>query len=261
MGVTGERALAEPAGLQVLLTPADFGALTPEDLAGATCVVFDILRATSTIVTALDAGAAAVIPVADIEGALAWRRRDPSVLLGGERHGVRIGPELTGGVAFDLGNSPREHTPERVAGHTIVTTTTNGTRALHACRGAASVLAAAFLDLGAVAAHLLAEPPARLLLVCSGTYEEAAYEDTLAAGALADRLWDRYGPDASDSAQLARTAWRAAAGDLLGAMAMSRNARRLLAHPTLAGDVAACLRIDVSGTVARLEGDRLLATH
>ena len=49
--------------------------------------------------------------------------------------------------------------------------------------------------------------------MCSGTYEEAAYEDTLAAGALADRLWDRYGEDASDAAQLARTAWLAARED------------------------------------------------
>lgn len=248
-----------PAALEVLLTPADFGALTPAALAETTCVVFDILRATSTIVTALDAGAAAVIPVADIPAALAWRTRDPDVLLGGERDGVRIGPALTGGVAFDLGNSPREHTPARVAGRTIVTTTTNGTRALTACAPAPTVLAAAFLDLGAVAERLLADPPGRLLLVCSGSYEEAAYEDALAAGALADRLWDRYGADASDGAQLVRTAWLAAAEDLRGAMRHSRNARRLLAQPALAADVDACLRIDVSRTIARLDGDRLVA--
>jgi len=247
-----------PAALQVLLTPADFEALTPEALADTTCVVFDILRATSTIVTALDHGAEAVIPVPDIPSALDWRRRSPGVLLGGERHGVRIGPELADGVAFDLGNSPREHTRERVAGRTIVTTTTNGTRALSACAPAPTVLAAAFLDLGATAEWLLSRAPERLLLVCSGTYEEAAYEDSLAAGALADRLWDRYGEDASDSAQLARTAWLAAASDLPGAMRHSRNARRLLATSALAGDVAACLRIDTSETVARLAGDRLV---
>jgi len=251
--------LEQPAALDVLITPADFGALRPEALAGLTCVVFDIMRATSTIVTALDHGAAAVIPVPDIPAALAWRRRLPDALLGGERHGVRIGPELADGVPFDLGNSPREHTRERVLGRTIVTTTTNGTRALAACAPAATVLAAAFLDLGATAEWLRAHAPERLLLVCSGTYEEAAYEDTLAAGALVDRIWDRYGNDASDSAQLARTAWRAAAADLPGAMRHSRNARRLLASPALADDVAACLRIDVSTTVARRDGERLIA--
>lgn len=248
-----------PAALEVLLTPADFGALDPARIADATCVVFDILRATSTIVTALGHGARAVIPVPDIAAALAVREREPEVLLGGERHGVRIGPELTGGIAFDLGNSPREHTRERVAGRTIATTTTNGTRALAACAPAAAVYAGAFLDLGAVADRLLRDAPAQLLLVCSGTYEEASYEDTIAAGALADRLWDRYGTDASDAAQLARIAWRAAAGDLMGAMQHSRNARRLLDMPALAGDVAACLEVDISSTLARLEGDRLVA--
>ena len=247
-----------PSTLEVLLTPADFGAMATQDLTDATCVVFDILRATSTIVTALDAGAAAVIAVPDIPSALAWRRRQPDVLLGGERHGVRIGADLADGVAFDLGNSPREHTRERVAGRTIVTTTTNGTRALSACAGAPTVLAAAFLDLGATADWLLDHDPARLLLVCSGTYEEAAYEDVLAAGALADRLWDRHAGGASDAARLARTAWLAARDDLPGAMCQSRNARRLLGTPALAGDVAACLRIDTSRTVVWRQGERLV---
>jgi 2-phosphosulfolactate phosphatase len=257
--MSATRPLSEPAALDVLLTPADFGALDAARLATATCVVFDILRATSTIVTALANGARAVIPVPDVAAALAVRDREPDVLLGGERHGVRIGPELTGGVAFDLGNSPREHTRDRVAGRTIATTTTNGTRALSACAPAAVVYGAAFLDLGAVADRLRRDRPAQLLLVCSGTYEEASWEDTLAAGALADRLWDAYGEDASDAAQLARTAWLAARADMPGSMARSRNARRLRSMPALADDVAACLAVDVTDTIARLEGDRLVA--
>ena len=91
--MTSTRALSEPAALDVLLTPADFGALDPARIATATCVVFDILRATSTIVTALANGARAVIPVPDIEAALAVRAREPEALLGAERHGVRIGPD------------------------------------------------------------------------------------------------------------------------------------------------------------------------
>ena len=112
-----------------------------------------------------------------------------------------------------------------------------------------------------MAERLLRDAPEQLLLVCSGTYEEASYEDTIAAGALADRLWGRYGADASDAAQLARIAWLAAADDLPGAMRHSRNARRLLEMPALAGDVAACLEVDVSTTLARLEGDRLVAVR
>ena len=114
--------------VEVLFTPAEFRVLPDCDLSGTTCVVFDVLRATSTIVTALAAGAAGVLPVEEISEALAWRRR-PDVLLAGERGGQRISAALTGGVEFDLGNSPREFTPERVAGKLIVSTTTNVTRA------------------------------------------------------------------------------------------------------------------------------------
>ena len=115
------------------------------------CVVFDVLRATSTFVTALHNGAKAIVPVSEISEALAFRRKQPDVLLGGERDGVRIRAAQTGGIDFDLGNSPREYTPEKVRGRTIVSTTTNGTRALRACAGAKTVLAASFLNLTATA--------------------------------------------------------------------------------------------------------------
>jgi 2-phosphosulfolactate phosphatase len=116
--------------LDVHLTPAEFARLRSRDLSQSVCVVFDILRATSTMVTALANGAAAILPVAEISDALAIRMERPEVLLAGEREGLRILSSSSGGVDFDLGNSPREFTPERVQDKTIVMTTTNGTRAL-----------------------------------------------------------------------------------------------------------------------------------
>src|SRR5580704_1456629 len=101
---------------EVLFAPAEFEALRKRDLSTSVCVVLDIFRATSTIVTALANGATAVIPVAEIEDALELRDRQPGVLLAGERNGVRIRADLTGGVEFDFGNSPREFTAERVRG-------------------------------------------------------------------------------------------------------------------------------------------------
>jgi hypothetical protein len=95
--------------------------------------VFDVLRATSSMVTALSNGAKAIVPVAGIPEALNFRSQKAEVLLAGEREGVRLPIELTGGIAFDLGNSPREFKREIVAGKTIVMTTTNGTRALRVC--------------------------------------------------------------------------------------------------------------------------------
>lgn len=242
--------------LEVLFTPADFGALQQRDLSATTCVVFDILRATTTMLTALANGATAVIPVSEIAAAIAIRQRQSDVLLAGERDGVRIVAAQTGGVDFDLGNSPREFTPEHVRGRTIVTTTTNGTRALRAVAPAKTVLIGAFLNLRALATWIQQQPVESLLLVCSGTHEQAALEDTLAAGALCDLIWSEYSSsELADSAQMAREIYRQSAADLLGAMEHSRNGRRLLAMPELCADVPFCLQCDTLNLLATLGKD------
>src|SRR4051812_27980863 len=113
--------------VDAVLTPAEIALLPHAELADATCVVFDVLRATSSMVTALAHGAKEIIPVSTIEEALTARIRRPEALLGGERHGDRI-------EGFDLGNSPFEY--REIAGRTVISTTTNGTVALRACANA-----------------------------------------------------------------------------------------------------------------------------
>ena len=242
--------------LEVLLTPADFEKLPERDLSKTDCVVFDVLRATSSMMTALANGAAGIFPVREIKEALELRGRHPGALLAGERGGLRIPAALSGGVEFDMGNSPREFTRERVAGREIIMTTTNGTRALQACAGARRVLPAAFLNLAAVAGELRNELAECLCIICAGTYEEAAFEDTVAAGALCDLLWRHFGggPDGiSDSAQIARQIYLDAAADVPGAIAgRSRNARHLLSVAGLREDVAFCLRRDALDVVAEM---------
>ena len=239
--------------MDVILSPAELPALASRDLRDAACVVFDVLRATSTFVTALHHGAAAVIPVAEISEALAIRRQQPDVLLGGERDGVRIRAAQTGGLDFDLGNSPREYTPERVRGKTIVSTTTNGTRALRACAGAQTVLAASFLNLTATAQFIRQLQPGQILLVCAGTRENVATEDVLAAGALGEMLLRDSGRHAvSDSVEIAIGARALARSNLARAIGRSENARRLLAIPELREDVAFCLQPDVFNLVVSL---------
>jgi 2-phosphosulfolactate phosphatase len=248
--------------LEVLFTPAEVAVLSKRDLSRTVCVVFDVLRATSTIVTALANGAAAVVPVGEISEALAWRRKQPDVLLAGERQGVKIRGADAAGVDFDLGNSPREFTAEVVRGRTIVTTTTNGTRALRACRGAKTILAASFLNLGATARSLRKMAPKNLLLVCSGTGEQAAIEDALAAGALSERLQDDFaGGRIADSAQMARELHLSLGKNLSAGMRLSANGRRLLALPDLCGDVKFCLQTDVLNLTAVLEEDGAVRKH
>jgi 2-phosphosulfolactate phosphatase len=228
--------------IDVLMGPAEFERLSGRVLPGVVCVVFDVLRATSTAVTALVNGAEGILPVATVDEALAAWRGDPELLLAGERGGFRIGPEITGGREFDLGNSPREFGRDRVGGRRIAMTTTNGTRALRACAGAECVLAGSFLNLGAVASATLRAGAEKILLVCSGTGEATALEDALAAGAFCERWMGR--GDFGDAAWLVWEAWNVAKADLLGAMGRAKNARRLRSIPELSPDVELCLRVD-----------------
>jgi 2-phosphosulfolactate phosphatase len=261
--------------IDAVLTPAELPALAGRDLRETICVVFDVLRATSTFVTALHNGAKAIIPIGEISEALAIRQKQPGVLLGGERNGIRISAQ---GIDFDLGNSPREYTREKVRGKTIVSTTTNGTRALRACVRAKTVLAASFLNLDATAKFLQAKSFENVLLVCAGTGENRADEDVLAAGMLCEmlircgetkagssrsgacgrppRTAQRAVPTRfSDSAVIARHAYARAKSDLVAAVRNSENGRRLLAIPGLRDDVAFCLQRDTHPLIAKMEAD------
>lgn len=248
--------------LEVLFTPAEFRELAQRDLSASTCVVFDVLRATSTMLKALSEGASGIRPASSIAEALELRSRNPSALLAGERDGYRIRAELTGGIDFDLGNSPREFTAERVAGRDIVMTTTNGTRALRAAAGAQSVWIGSMSNLTVLANRLLGNPPKHLVLVCSGTHENASFEDTFAAGALVDRIWSHYGVDAGgrpdDSAQIARDVHRSHAGEGLEVARHARNGRRISDDPLLAGDLPWCLDEDRCPVLGRLEPDGVI---
>lgn len=245
--------LSQAQILEVLFTPAEFTVLPARDLSQTVCVVFDILRATTSMVTALSNGAEAILPVSEIAEALAAARQNPGAILAGERDGLRIRTAQTGSVDFDLGNSPREFTAERVRGKKIVMTTTNGTRALQSCKHAARVFAGSFLNLAATARAVEQIAPKNLIVICAGTFEEAAYEDTLAAGAICDLLWKTFAAGATDAAHMAREIFLKANGDLLTAFAHSRNARRLLSRVELSQDVPFCAQQDTVDLVAELK--------
>jgi len=152
-----------------------------EDLVGNTAIVIDVLRATTTICQALAAGATEVVPFRTIEEALAAAERAgrDQVVLGGERRGLRI-------EGFDLGNSPAEYKPNAVRGRRAFLTTTNGTPALHHARLAKRVVIAAIVNLSSVVESVLDEPTINIL--CAGTDGQETLEDTLAAGAIIERL-------------------------------------------------------------------------
>jgi len=225
------------ATLEVILTPAEFGPLRERDLSQTVCVVFDILRATTTMITALANGAESIIPVEQIGEALEVRRQRPNVLLAGERDGVRIRANQTGGTEFDLGNSPREFTADKVQGKTIVMTTTNGTRALRSCASAKTVLIGSFLNLRATANWLRENKPQHLILVCSAPMSRLPSKTSSRRRCLR-AVWPNYaGGTVADSAEVARRIYPLMQSNLLDAMKQSRNGRRLLAMPGLREDV------------------------
>jgi 2-phosphosulfolactate phosphatase len=156
--------------------------LTQTEVQGRTVFVIDVLRATTAMCAALYHGARAVIPVAATEEALRLAQTIGSddVLLAGEQNCVRI-------PGFHLGNSPLEMTEQAVRGKTLIMTTTNGTKALLACQGAAAVYPACAgnLSRAGARAHEALEQHRDILIVCAGRDGAFALDDAYCAGQLA----------------------------------------------------------------------------
>jgi len=162
--------------LEVLWVPHE---LSVRSRAPRTAVVVDAIRATTSITTALAEGAASVIPAPTVEAARELVGRVPGRLLCGERHGVPP-------VGFDLGNSPGRFVRAEVGGRDLVFTTTNGTAAIEAVRGADRLLLGCFRNAGA-AATLVARGLARgegALILCSGRKGRISMDDAWCAGHL-----------------------------------------------------------------------------
>lgn len=199
---------------------------------GWTAVVLDVLRFTTCVAAALQAGAEAVLPCETVEEALAGRQ--PGELLSGERQSLPI-------PGFDLGNSPREFLPSTVAGRRIRSTTTNGTRAL---RAAGSGLCAALVNRAAVTRRL-ARMGTPTCLICAGNRGTFSSDDWLAAGALVAGLRQAgvaLQPD--DAARAAESWFLNCQADLPSALAHSDHGRHLASGGFLA-DLDLCGRLDL----------------
>lgn len=238
-------------------------------------MVIDVLRATTVITRALQAGAADVIVCGEIDAAVQLAQSlQPRPLLCGERACQPI-------PGFDLGNSPAEYRRQRVAGRRLVMTTTNGTRAVLAANRFPRILAASFNNITATLDQI---PPAgELTLLCAGTDGEVTEEDLLLAGALLDGLLRRDGrtiagdgaasPTRSDEAYDGRRDGRTTASDgatpeaearqmWLDHLASGQPLAERLAETTggrnlvTAGyhdDIAACAEIDVATAVGIID--------
>ncbi len=212
-------------------------------LAGSAVIVIDLLRASTTIATALANGATEIIPVQTPEQAFSLRKS--SDLLGGERHGIRI-------EGFDLANSPLEYTRARMSLRRLIFTTTNGTRAIfHAqAAGAALITIGSLANLSALS-QFLSNIDLPINILCAGTGGKVSMEDCLAAGAFIERLTSnpassRHTIEADDQALIMLKLWRNESighDRLFETVSTSAGGRNLLALG-LKLDIRECIRVD-----------------
>jgi 2-phosphosulfolactate phosphatase len=226
--------------LTILHSPAQWRTPVPEQLGASTCVVIDVIRATSTIAAALANGATGVQPVADVGDAFALKARFPDALLAGERGGQPL-------PGFDLGNSPEDFTPERIGKRAVLLTTTNGTQALAACVEAKTVITASFLNLDAVAARLRELGPP-WIIVSAGCNGHFGVDDAIVAGALAESL---------DREHAFVHLWRSVRGRLAEALVGSEAGRELV-RVGLEKDVPFCAKLNLFPVVPTLGSDGVL---
>jgi 2-phosphosulfolactate phosphatase len=224
-------------------------ALTPAEAAAApTGVVVDVIRATSTVCQALDAGYERVFCSAEVEDARRLRAELDGVTLGGERLGVRID-------GFDFGNSPREYlTP---LSPVLSTSTTNGTRAIvTAAERCERVYVASLLNLAA-AVSAAASHGDDVAVFCAGVKGSPCLDDTYVAGRIAEGL--RY--ERTDAAELAVRLVRSYT-TAEEAFRQSRSGRNLISNgPELEADIPWCARESVLDVVPRFVGMRGVAAE
>jgi 2-phosphosulfolactate phosphatase len=203
-------------------------------------IIIDVLRASSTIVTALAHGAKGLIPVKNMGDAsqIAAKIGSNRFLLCGERDGVKI-------EDFDLGNSPNEYTDEVVGNKTVILTTTNGTQAIQQAQLADSIYIAAFLNVGEIV-KTLKEKHAKqnIVLVCSGWKGRMAIEDILLAGYIINALHGaEITPDLPDGAKVALSVFNAYKENIEQAIRSSNHAKRLQ-DLLEQDDIGFCAQID-----------------
>ncbi|MDG4552838.1 MAG: 2-phosphosulfolactate phosphatase family protein [Candidatus Competibacter sp.] len=181
----------------------------------ACAIVIDVLRATTTMATALESGAEAIQVFDDLDELFQTSKRWPTErrLLAGERGGEKL-------EDFDLGNSPSECLPERVGGKRLFMSTTNGTRALERVRQVPILLTAALTNRAAVVRYLLREQPHTVWIVAAGWRGGFSLEDTICAGAIAcalsvERDSDCAGDDESIAAMALFERWQTRLPQLL----------------------------------------------
>ncbi|MDR3668279.1 MAG: 2-phosphosulfolactate phosphatase [Ignavibacteriaceae bacterium] len=238
--------------VNVLLTPSNLDELS---FSGKTIVIIDVLRATSTIVNALNNGAKEIIPVATVEFAVkvSGGMFGGLTLLGGERNTKKI-------EGFALGNSPLEYSAKLVKNKSIILYTTNGTKAVVKAKFSKNLYICSFLNLSAVAEHLNSLNM-DFEILCAGRNNSFALEDTICAGKLISEIMkSKKDLELSDTA-ISSVALNKALGKNLAKMLAESEHGKLLLENGFEDDIKFCSKLNSINAIPYFTGNvvKLLA--
>lgn len=232
------------------------GASAPAVVTGRAVVVIDVLRASSTIATALHHGARFIVPLESADDAITRSKQlDRSeVVLAGEQRMLPI-------AGFDLGNSPSEFTREKVEGKTVLLTTTNGTAALAALTGAREVFVGSYVNFTATvrAVRAAAKQGMDVTLFCAGRERMFALEDAACAGRFVRVLMRRATTAALGDGAVACAMIDKRYGENLARLFGDSEHGRALADAGFAADLKACAEVDSHAVVPVLRDRQLIA--
>ncbi len=223
------------------------------ELRDKSVVVIDVLRATSTIVTAMMNGAKGVIPVEDMGEAsrIAQSVDSDNYLLCGEKDGAKI-------EGYDLGNSPLEYSRDEIEGKTLIFNTTNGTKAIKKSLGSATIYIASFLNLSTIVKALGVEKN-EIVLLCAGWKGRLALEDMLLAGNIIYNLsGGKISDDANDGAKVAFGLYEKYSDDIKSVVFQSNHAQRLK-DVVGSDDIDYCCQTDITDQLPILH-DGIIST-
>lgn len=216
-------------------------------LSDSIVVIIDVLRATSTICTALYNGAKQVIPVASVEDCIRIGNR-LNAITAGERDGI-----IAEGLQH--GNSPFEYSKEFIRDKTLVLTTTNGTRLLDMASAAGQIITGSFPNISPVCDYLKKQQRP-VVLGCAAWRDLVNLEDMLFAGAVVNRIRESFSINC-DSALIAEALYLNSQTDLYSAIHGATHFRRLSKNG-LEKDIQYCLTPDIAPSLPVLKGEALI---
>jgi 2-phosphosulfolactate phosphatase len=223
-----------------LLPSIDY--INEEEVRGKVVIVIDVLRATTVITTAIFSGAREVLPVVEIDEAKSLKKEGD--ILAGERRGLKI-------EGFNLGNSPLEFTPDAVSGRRIITTTTNGTKAIHRALSADKIFIGSMIN-GISVAERAGQEKGDIVVICAGTYGKFSLDDFICAGKIIYNILDAQNYEMDDFALAAFLAYRENKQNIVSYVS-SASHYRYLESIGLSEDLKYCFTEDIVNSVPQFK--------